>query len=132
MLDKAERRGARLLTDMVAYERTRQRQGLTILEPTSRSEHYAAKATSASSSSSGSSSLAPLARVTAAYQDRALTDIQRAILDKHMEAAIETMTFAAKHPEHPPKMLTNPFCSLHSWQPSHHESTCFALKGTDV
>lgn len=124
MLPREERTGPRLLADLVAYERLRQRQGMTILEPTSRSEHYAAKA----SSIGGSTPTLP--RFMAAYNDGALTDMQRTILDKHLEAALETMAFAAKHPDKPPKMLSNQFCPLHSWQPSHAESSCHALNGT--
>jgi hypothetical protein len=125
MLPREDRTGPRLLADLVAYERLRQRQGLTILEPTTRSEHYAAQA---SSSSSGTKPT--LARFMAAYNDGALTAMQRTILDKHMEAALDTMAFAAKHPDKPPKMLSNQFCPLHSWQPSHAESSCHALNGT--
>jgi hypothetical protein len=124
-LARPDRTGPRLLTTLVEYERARQRQGLSILEPTAGSEHYAAKASSVPITSGGT-----LARFMAAYKDPAISTTQRAILEKHLEAALATMTFAAEHPEHPPKMLTNHFCPLHSWQPSHPETNCHAINGT--
>lgn len=115
---RAQRTGQGLLEHLVAYERTRSAQGLTILESTTGSEHYAAKAATTRSGTA-------LDKLTALSRDDTLSEEQRAIFDRYVQAAIDTVAFAGANPGKVKMFQHNhKHCPMHAFQPSHDSKGC--------